>query len=333
MTKLCRLAWSLSYKNQSGISMYTLALAMALPLSLVGLPLIFSLFTVPIFFLLFRHMEQTGQKPAISRTIKILMRVAITVVALWFAAKLFSATIQGGGASYVVSSYAIITLIPAVVLLLLLDIIVIFRSYGPKIGYTVLALVAVAGALRIASPYWKDYLHEKQWHGYCEEAKDEFNIGGEQIGKLEFYNFVANNKYTAERDGQFRRCRSCAIEYLGLELVKRGIINEFEVMAKGNPKHYSSIVVNNKEVKTPINEIGATHRVSSETKNYSNDPSSRRWFTKQTISISNLKTGKIVAQRVQFIDPFKGDRSCAQVYNNQISAVDFLENAIEKSSN
>lgn len=311
--------------------MYTLSLAMALPLSLFGMSLIFSLFAAPMFFLLLRHMEETGQKISISHTIKILMQIAITVVVLWFVSRLFATTIPGGGAGYVVSSYAIVTLMPAFFLLLVLDIIVIFRSYGTRIGYAVLALVFVAGALRIASPYWSDYLYERQWQGYCEEAKDEFNISGEKIEKLEFYNFVANSKYTAERDGQFIRCRTCTIEYLGLELAKRGDIDVFEVMAKGDQKHYSSIFLNNEEIKTPINETSATHRVSYETKKISSGPGSRRWFTKQTISISNLKTGKIVSQRVQFIDQFKGDRSCAQVYNNQISAVDFLEEAIKKS--
>lgn len=301
---------------------------MALPLSFIGVPLFISPFLTPIFFMFFKHME-SKQKLVVPKTIKISMQFSIAIVALWIATRLFASTIPGGGPGFVVNQYGIITVIPAIGLLLVLDIIVLFKSYGKKTGKIAVVVVILAAAIRSAVPFLNDYTHESQWNEYCETAKDEFNVKGENIEKLEFYNFVANTKYLKSQDGQMRRNKK---EYLGLELLNRGVIDEYEVIAKGIPKHYSSKLENNEQVKIRINETKATHRVSYETKTYFNGPDSKRWVTKQTISITNKKSGKIVAHRVQFIDHFKGDRSCSQVYNNQISAVDFIEKTIEKSS-
>jgi|LGOV01.1.fsa_nt_gb hypothetical protein len=307
--------------------MFTISFALALPLSLAGLPLVFSIFFAPIFFTLFKY-TKIYQQLELPTTIKHTMQLAICIVILWFAARIFAATIPGGGAVYMVINYGKYTILPAVVLLLLLDIIVIFKSYGKKIGFTVLAVIFIVAAIKTGVPYLDKLSHEAQWQEYCETATDEFSLSGEHIEKLEFYNFISNRIFTRQEDGQLK---TTGREYFGPVLLQRGVINEYEAITKGNPKHYRSILENGNEVITPINESTATHRVSCERKKYSEGPGSSRWINKQVIIIRNLKSGKVVAKRVQFIDPFMGNRSCAQIYNNQISITDFIERTIQIS--
>jgi hypothetical protein len=306
--------------------MYTIALAMALPFALIGVPLAFSIILAPFFLLFFKHMENK-QKLVVPRTIKVLMWLSIGVVILWFAARVYASAISIDGAIFVVSSFGAVTLIPAISLLLFLDIIVLFKSYGIKVGQITLAIVILAGAVRAAVPYINDHSNEVEWQKYCQTAKDEINVAGENIVKVEFYQYVGHSKFSKNEDGQMR---INGTEYLGEELIKRGVLNEYEVMASGNIKHYRFVIENGEQLKIPINESSAAHRVSKQKQKYSTGSGSESWIEQQTISVTNTKTGKIVAKRVQFINSFKG-LSCAQTYNDQISAVDFLEKIIRES--
>ena len=308
--------------------MYTIAVAMALPIVLTGVPLIRSLFFAPLFLMFFKYMEDK-QPLVATRAIKVSMQVAIAIVALWFSVRLFASKIPGGGAGFAVDSYGLITFLPAIGVLLLLDLIVLFRSYGKKIGSVALMVVVVVSAFRLAAPYWNNFRQEPQWQKCCEEAKDEFNMNGENILGIQLYFFIANDKFVKKEDGRISRS---GMEYLGDELLKRGSIKEYESIDNSGPQPYRAILKDGVVVKSPITEAKATHKVSYNTKNVPIGASSKRWFTQQDISITNINTGKVVAHRIQYIDYLnKKDQSCAQIYNNQISTVDFIQKAIEKS--
>lgn len=293
------------------------------------MPVLFLIVLAAVFYASFKYTD-IYQHLDISTTIKVLMWLAIGVFVLWFAVRVYAASIPGGGPGYVVSYYARYTAVPAIALLLLLDIIVIFKSFGSKAGLTVSAIVLTAATIRTATPYVERFSHQAKWEEYCETAADEFNLSGEYIEKLEFYYFIANGLFTRQEDGQFKRTRS---EYFGPALLKRGVIQEYEAVTKGNPSHYHVVLENGKEVKTPIDETAATHRISSYTEKYTEGQGGMRWVERQVITIRNIESGKVIAKRIQFNDSFTGNRSCAPIYNNQISAADFIEKAILSSRN
>lgn len=309
--------------------MFTIAIAMALPIVLTGVSLIYSLFFALFLFVYFKYKEDK-QPLVVTKTIKACMQVAIAIVSLWFSARLFASKIPGGGAGFVVDAYGPITLLPAIGVLLFLDLIVLFRSYGKKIGSVALMVVVVVSAFRLAAPYWNNFKQETQWRKCCEEAKDEFNMTGENILGIQLHYFVANYKFVKKEDGRFRRS---GMEYLGDELLKRGSIKEYESVDNSGPQPYRAILKDGVVVKSPITESKATHKVSYKTNKVTIGTDRNRWFTQQDITITNIITGKVVAHRIQYIDSLnKNGQSCAQIYNNQISTVDFIQKAIEKSN-
>ncbi|WP_136800043.1 hypothetical protein [Desulfosediminicola ganghwensis] len=304
--------------------MRTFAIALALPLSLFGMPLLFSVLLAPLFFAALKY-TANSYPLAIPSTIKRIMLLASSVIILWLAARFLATTVPGGGTGYMVTYYGKYTILPAAILLLLLDIVVIFRSYGKKIGNISVIVVVIAALTRAAVPHINEIARDSQWEEHCKTAVDKFNISEENIEQLEFFNFVVSSKYVKTEDGQVRKS---VMESPGQELLRRRIFKEYERAFKKKSQRYRLTLEGEKEIETSINHSSATHRVSGETKNYANGPGSKRWFEKETVTITNLKTGDIIAQRVLFRDPFKKNRSCAETY----SATDFIEKVILKSN-
>ena len=264
----------------------------------------------------------------IPEIIKLLIQFFIGIVMLWIVAKIFAFFIPGGGASFAVNYYGKYTFLPSAVLILILDFIVLFKSYDKKVLIIATLVIMSAFTIRLSFPYIDKLSGEEKWNEHCIKAIDEYDLMNENIARIEFFNFVSQEQYTMDKNGEFRRKRG-GREYFGLELLKRGIIDEYEVLARGNPAQYISRLVNSEEIKTPTDNSTATHRISYKHKKIANGR--KKWFKQYVISITNKETGKVVAKRVQFVDLFNRDRSCAQIYNGRISTTDFIEKSIKSS--
>lgn len=305
---------------------------MALTLSLIGVPIVLSPF-LAIFFFLFFNKTQAQLRLIIPRNLKTSMQIAIAVTLIWIIGRLIAIMIPGGGVGYMINHYSKVTVLPSTVALFIFNSIVLFKSYGKMVGNIFLILFIIASVARFSLPHREKHTYEKEWKKACESAKDEFDLQGEKITNIMLYSLFSHNKWKLDQEGEMREGER---EEIGKGLLKRGIINEYDFFNKR--EQYNVSYKDGHYVRKPINTTDAKYMISYNSVNIRPSYVGKKFYLKRTISITNQETGKVVANRIQFIDPvwnsktwFEPKRSCAQIYNGRISTLDFVEVAIKKS--
>lgn len=255
-----------------------------------------------------------------------ILRICNAISIAYVAIRLFAGLIPGGGPAFMVSQFAILTIVPAIGVSLLVLVQISRKSFGAAGLVGGIALCVVAIGILPFRIYLQKFQTEGVWDEYCKGSGDRFiskpvdfrGLQFRSVGELKVFTSVTGQTYTEAHR-----------EYVGDSLIKRGLLQDYENVDSDSIRPPKRIFFVGGRQEEPLVSSQATHSVSLSYPKPGREPQ----FFRFSIVVTDLKTGLVIAEssRVENVYDEKM-RVCGEVRNGTIDASDFVAKALGLTS-